>query len=87
MLKLGYTARAVSSKKASSVAGYSRWYTAFATVNKFVQACLKLIASFYQTQELLLMIHDESMAIADNTEALADEESLTENSEAPECWW
>ena len=31
------------------------------------------------------MIHDESMAIADNTEALADEESLTENSEAPEC--
>ncbi len=45
--------------------------------------CLKMTASFYQTQELLLMIHDKLMAIADNTEALADEEALTENSEAP----
>ncbi len=37
-----------------------------------------MTASFYQTQELLLIIHDEPMAIADNTEALADEEALLE---------
>ncbi len=29
------------------------------------------------------MIHDEHVAIADNTEALADEEALTEDSKAP----
>ncbi len=29
------------------------------------------------------MIHDEPVTIADNIEALADEEALTENSEAP----
>ncbi len=41
--------------------------------------CLKVTASFYQIQELLLMIHDEPLAIADRIEALADEETLTEN--------
>ncbi len=29
------------------------------------------------------MIHEEPVAIADNTDTLADEEALTENSEAP----
>ncbi len=31
----------------------------------------------------MLIIHDQPITIADNTEALADEEALNENSEAP----